>query len=776
MKFSNAGYVENVVWFMKLADLPRGANRAKIDRLANGLPPFGERDRETREGRTNVNFLEFPELCADARRSYYNAFLKPGQFFNVSLDSGPVHKRDEWAKIITLELKRPMKRSKSYFELLRSQYAQTVLHGIGPAFWPDGNRWCPSAIGIEDILIPSETLLSMENLEYFALFRQWTPMELYKMTHGPNVDPGWNMPLVKSALDWADSQLQKQLPYNDWLNPEKIEMRWKEDLGFYGTDAVPTVDAWEFYYWSDQGDKSGWRRKIILDTPSTFEVGDRASTKRRMSESMPKENKIGKEHGQWLYDPGEERVYAEKLDQIIHFQFGDASSVAPFRYHAVRSLGWLLYAVCHLQNRLRCKVNDAVFESLLQYFRVSNPDDKERITKIDLHDLGVVPEGVSFVTQAERWQLNQAVIELVLTQNMDRMQKAATQYREGREMDTDKKEKTATEIMAKVNSANALVGALLIQAYQYAGFQYNEVARRFCIHNSRDADVRDFRARCLKKGIPEDMLDSDRWNIEPERVLGSGNKTLEIAMADKLMAIRPQLDPESQRLVDHIYCMANTDNPDMANRLVPMEGRTLSSSAHEADVALGTLLAGLPVRPKHGENNVEFIESWLSGLAKAIQIIQTSGQPPTPEKILGLQNLAMHIGIRIQLLGQDKNEKAQAKEFMQGLTQLMKQVQQLSQMPAQAPGGNGGLDPKDAAKIAATQATAQSKIQIGQQAADQKRRQRGEAFAMQQAQDKERHAMEMRKQAQKTVQDSAAKDIVTASEIRRGRLKALREE
>jgi len=39
----------------------------------------------------------------------------------------------------------------------------------------------------------------------------------------------------------------------------------------------------------------------------------------------------------------------------VAFQFADLSAVAPFRYHSVRSLGWLLYAVINLQNRLRCK-------------------------------------------------------------------------------------------------------------------------------------------------------------------------------------------------------------------------------------------------------------------------------------------------------------------------------------------------------------------------------------------------------------------------------------
>ena len=76
--------------------------------------------------------------------------------------------------------------------------ALKVLHGNGPVFWVDRDHWCPSAVAIQDVLIPSRTLRSMENLDHFAVFRQWTYEQLYKMTHGPKVDEGWQM----DAVEW----------------------------------------------------------------------------------------------------------------------------------------------------------------------------------------------------------------------------------------------------------------------------------------------------------------------------------------------------------------------------------------------------------------------------------------------------------------------------------------------------------------------------------------------------------------------------------------------
>lgn len=760
MLWNDAGLVESWVWSARMADLPRGTNRALVDRLFNGLPPYLENDDRARAAKTNVNWLEGARLAADARRSYYNAFLKPGNFFNLSLDIKPVHKRKAWEITVAHEWNKSMKGSRKYFEFLRSQFALTVLHGIGPGNWVDRELWVPRCLGVEDVLMPSNTLLTMENLNYFALFRQYTARELYEMTHGPHVDPGWVMPVVEGALKWADQQWQAEIGYNELYAPQKIEERWKQDLGFYGTDAVPTIDTWDFYFASDEDGQAGWRRRMILDTPTIAEVSGR---------KLPPKNLIGQDHGQWLYNPGDKRVYAEKIDQILHFQFGDATATAPFRYHSVRSLGWLLYAVCHLQNRLRCAVNDALFESLLQYFRASNPDDKERIEKIDLQDLGIIPEGLAFVTQAERWKVDQNLVSMGLEQNQLMMQESAAAYRQGRGETPGGKEKTATEIMAEVNSQNALVGAMLMQAYCYHKYQGMEIARRFCIKNSKDPDVRAFRNNVLKAGVPEEALDVSRWEVEPERVLGNGNKTLEIAMADKLMAARPLHDPESQREILYLYDMANSDNPDLAERLVPLDKQRVSDSVHDAQLALGSLMLGVKVPPVKGENPIEMIETLLSGLGTIMAPFTQGQAQPTPKELAGMANVILTIGEWVNILSEDRNEKERVKKYHDALAQAdtsLKKMQQAA-MKAQSQGGNGA-DPKDATKAQAMVIQAQTKAALQAKAHQQRTAERDVAFRMKQQQSAEQHAQDMQQKATDMMVDAHA-------EMTKNRLRSIKE-
>lgn len=745
MNFSDPKVVEEVVWSMRQADMPRSTNRALIDSLFNGYPPYTDDEAEENNINTNVNFLDGTKIAADARRQFSNAFLKTGNFFTVSVDTGPSHLRRQWSHIITTEMNRRMKRRLRYTESVRSTFASVVLHGIGPETWPDRDMWCPLALGVADVLLPSNTLLTFDNLQYFALFQQYTPAQLWRMTHGPRVDPGWNIKLVEQACKWANDEYGKQSGYTESWSPEKVLERFKQDLGLYGSDKVPSIDCYEFYFWDDSGRQAGWRKRIILDSPAAYDV--KAST-------TSAKTKIGTDGGDYLYDSGK-RCYGNSVGEIVHFQFGDTSAVAPFRYHSVRSLGFLLYAVCHLQNRLRCRFNDATFEHMLQYFRVSNPEDAERMTKIDLHHLGVIPEGVEFVKAADRWQVNEGLVAAAMGLNRTSMQESSAAYTQTPEMMEEKSGETATGVMARVNAANSLVGAMLTMAYAYEKFKYIEIARRFCRPNSKDPDVRKFRVRCLKAGIPEEALDVDCFDIEPERVLGNGNKMMEIAIAEKLMAIRPMLDPDAQREVDRIYVGAHSDDPATVDLLVPVKKETVSNTVHDAQVSTASLMLGLPISLNRGLNNIEYVETMLANLAILIKQVEDAGGVPSVEKLIGFQNISKHISDRIALIAEDKNEQNSVRMYgndLGVLNNLIKAFEQRLAEQQQEQKAGGGIDPETQAKVEAQKITAAEKAESARDSHAQRTAQREVQFRMEERRKDEQNQAEIqRKQMQAAV-------------------------
>jgi len=767
MKFKDAASVESLVWQMKLADYTRSLNRARINSLYNGAPPYDGTEERENNVAVNVNYLEPTKLAHEARSQYSNAFLKPGQFFTCRTDMGPVHKRQKYGTIVSREVNRIMKRSPIYFEGMRAKFAQLVLHGIGPSAWETREKWCPDSVGIEDVMVPSNTMITMKNLPFFAIFRSYTAEELYRLTHGPKVDKAWQMDNVNAVLKWANQETAR-LSGTTWpqvWSPEKWEENIKENSGLFASDAVPTIDTWDFYFWSDVKKVAGWNRRIVLDSFGQPGIGG----------VVPDKNIIGG-RSQFLYDPGD-RNYGSKISEIIAFQFSDLSAVAPFRYHSVRSLGFLLYAVGHLQNRLRCKFSEAVFENLLMYMRVKSMDDAERALKINLISRGIIDETVQFLPAADRWQVNAQLAELGLNENQKIINQNSSSYVQSQGKTNPDVEKTAFQVRAELNATTALISSALLQAYQYQTFEYQEIFRRFCIKNSRDVDVRTFRLNCLKAGVPEKLLVPEAWELEPERVMGSGNKTMEMAIAQQLMEWRPLYDPQSQREILRISTLSATDDPGLTKSLVPEEPDKLTDSKQKAMVAMGSLMLGLPVKFGVTDNRVEVTEVLLAEMAIIVGRINKRGGVAKPEELVGLQTVGQTISEQLQIISQDKGNQERVRKYSDALGQIMNLVKAFAQrlqqqmQAAAAQNGNGAPDAADMAKVKAIEMQAAVKANNSSESHAQRTSQRQVQWEMEEKRKQEQHQLEMANEAQLTQAEIAAQDVKTAAEIRRERAK-----
>lgn len=774
MTFEDAAEVQQACWTMKQADYPRGTNRARINELFNGHPPYTDEEATENNLAVNVNFLESTRLAHDARSQFYNAFMKPGNYFTARTDMGPRHKRSKFGAIVTKEINRRMKRSIPYYECFRSKLALDVLHGIGPGTWPDRDMWCPDPSGIEDILVPGNTLITMKNLSFFAIYRSFSAPELMKLTRGPNPDPGWNKDLVKKCLEWIDKEAVRLMGSN-WPEiwaPEKMAERIKSNGGFYVADQIPTIECFDFYFYDGEDEDAGWRRRIILDSWAVSE----AATKTGMVSASRKAGDIYRNDSEFLYN-GQNRKVADSWKELVSFQFADLSAVAPFRYHSIRSLGFLLYAVCHLQNRLRCRFNEAVFESLMMYFRVKSMDDAQRALKLELINRGFIEEGINPLTAAERYQVNTPLVQLGMLQNNQTIIENSSSYVQQPNYSQGGVEKTKFQVMAETNAMTSLVSASLNQAYTYQLSEYQEIFRRFCRPLSKDVEVRQFRAACIRQGVPENLLQPDNWDLEPERVMGAGNKTLEMTIAQQLMEWRDKFDPEPQREILRDSVLAITDDPARAESLVPEQPVKITDSVHDAQLVAGVLMQGLPVAVKTGMNHVEYVETLLITLAMEIQKAQQMGNVADMKTIIGMKGMAKHISEHIAIIAQDQTERQRVAAYQKSLTKLMNDVKGfeqrlMQQMQQQAQQGQAQLDPKDAAKIQATALTAEQKVQQMRESHANRTAERQVQFEMEEKRRQEEHAFEMERQKAELAADLMVTKAKTAAEIQAARAKA----
>jgi hypothetical protein len=754
MKFEDAAAVDQICYEMRLADYPRSKDRALVNSLLNGSPPYTEEEVEKNGIAFNVNFLEPTRLAHDARMQFYGGFLKPSVYFNCRTDMGPPHKRTERSGYVTQKLAKIMKRSLTYYETFRSKFALDVLHGIGPSVWDTSDFWCPDAIGVEDVLVPANTLLTMKNLPFLALYHSYTAPELIRLTRDRQraKEAGWNLDLVDRCLQWLDQETMA-LSHNNWpevWSPEKMGERVKGDGGFYASDSVPTVDCFDFYFWNDEDKEEGWCRRIILDSWSTPQDSG------GIYKMQPNSNKEWGRN-QFLFSSKNRKV-AQSWHNIAAFQFADLSAVAPFHYHTVRGLGYLLYAVGHLQNRLRCRFNEAVWESTLMYLRVRSLDDAERALKVLMSNRGFIDETVQFVPAQERFQLNAPLVQLGLSENEKIILQNASSWRQRTEHTGDRTEKTKFQVMAELQAMTSLISSGLQQAYRYQVSEYREIFRRFCQPDSRDPDVKEFRAACLACKIPEKMLVPEAWDIEPERVLGGGNKTLEMAIAEQLMAFRHLYDPDPQRQILRDFTQAITEDPGRATSMVPDSPAQVTDSIHDAQLASAALMMGLPVTLKTGMNHIEYVDTLMRNLALTIQKIEQTGSMATMDQIVGMGNIAQSISEHIQIVAQDPNEKARVTAWNGAMTKMMNMIKAYAQrLDEQQKQQGPQMDAEAQAKIQAMMMQAEAKAQNTRESHAQRTAQRQIQFEMEQRREEQAAQAELMRE-QGSAQDDVAKE------------------
>lgn len=718
MNFSSADRVESVINNMQSAETFRAPQRALLNDFFNGARPWTDDEAKRNKILINFNDKSGVVVLQQARGQFENAFLKSGVFFNVEIDCPP-DKQQEWSAIVTKEINRIMKKSRAFNFVMRSKFAGVVLHGVGAQVWWDDDKWAPASTAIQDLLIPTDTELTLDNLRYFSVRRKMRPGELFKLTYGKgdNRRPGWNMKLVTKILDQYKELNENPHTY-DWANnPEAMTELYKQNLTFYDSDSAPVIWVQDFFF-REEGDgdlKPGWYRRLMLDKDNTY-----------VSQMKDDEG-----HSQFIYAP--KRPYADSVDQIIHFQFGDGNNVPPFMYHSIRSLAYLLYELMWTMNRLNCQFTQHVFEQLMTWFRVQDPSDRSRLDNILISPpFAIIPEGLNVFRRDERYAVDANLITLLQQQYRQKIGESSASYTQ--KLDSgQQQERTAREVEALMSQINQLMSSMLTLAYGQEFFAYQEIARRFCIKNSHDFDVKKFRSACIRKGVDAAYLNIDKWTLKVEQVLGAGNKMMELAEARELRGMRPTLNPNAQMTVDRMYITALTSNPGLAESLVP-HAPTISDSIHDAELAFGTLMQGVEVQPKEGLNPTEQIQTVLRLMAQVVQRIAATDKVGTPQDVIGLNTCSIYVAKQIGMLAQNPDNKALVKEFGDALGKLRNEIKamQQRQMEARAAQGqNQTPDPKAAGeaaslrvKLAGKAASDQQKLIHKQQSfeADQKRK------------------------------------------------------
>lgn len=758
MNFDSPGSILGEVTQMLLAQQTTMRNRTLICRLFNGEAPSTDEERRAENLKTNVNWLEATRIASNATNQLNAAFFKGDRFFSVTLDKGEVRKRATYSASITKYINRELKRSSLYRASRESAHAQVVLHGPGPQVWR--NRRCPipDVAGLDDIIVPSGTLTSLENLDRFAIHREMTWHQLYDQTQGAYADPGWNTNYVTALLHkMFNTGVVPVYQGNRWMYPEKLAEDIKEGAAQAASSSLPKVMAYDFFYRNEDTDK--WNRRMILDYGSIApdDIGESDPLRTQQS---------------FIYEKDD---YADEVGELVHWYFGNCSNVAPYRYYSVRSIGYLLYGPCRMQNMIRNRVADHLMQSLLTLFRNVSDDNREKLQMIDLQNYGVMPDGVSMVPANERHTADWNLILMSLNQNRQLMAESAQGFLPDTIAGEDKV-MTAQEFIGRMNMSISLTSAVMSQLSNQSVGEYREICRRFCIKDNPDPMAKRFRENIKKDGVPMDMLDIDAWEVIPEHSSGGGNKAAELNITQATMQeIFPLADPDGQRLIARKRYLALTDNPDEAMLVFPDAPQPPSDDVQYAQVAYTVLMLGVPFAKKEGVNHVAYTGMLMQMMNVTLGQVQQAAEQPqglaiAADKIVGLFNVATHVQEEINIIGRVDSQVDKAKIMFKALTEMMTALQQVaSKLMASEQQQQGGVSPETQAKIQERMLLAENQAQLDAMKAQGKEERSDVKFH---SENMRRNAMVSADNERKmiaTAADVAAKDLITAAEISRPR-------
>lgn len=668
MNFSTASKVRSVIDATEQVEFNRSENRDKIAKGINGFPPLSIEKAKQMGLKINISWLEETVLAKQANLQYLNAFQSRPNYFTIDCPSMPPENRTDWCLKLTQFINRPMKKSREYSALMDNEFSSVVAHGISPKIWLFKDNWLADFVALNDFRVPTDTETSLKNLCWFGVRRRYTVGELVKAVFGKYADSGWDKPaIIKILVTYWDKNWET-VDYDWSTDPEKMTQLVKQNMGFYTSDAVPVITLWHFYHMDDENPLAAkWLMKVVPD--KVTQGVDLSETK-------------------FLFDSDE--PVADKLDELIHIQFGDLNGTPPYLYHSVRSLGFLLHETCFWMNLFRCRLFQHTWENFNLLWRSADGSPKARAQFLELFHKGFVPNEVTIIPKEQKNDINQELVEFVMSQAKQLMGEASASYTQDIDTGTQR-EQTLGEAQIKLQQSNAMMTGLLATAARNKVFEYREICRRFCKRKSLNPDARKFRERCVREGIPVKYLDPDLWDISCDMPLGSGNQTLEMAQATQLMSVRTAHSPEAQQIILHTFDAAITQNPQLAQKLVPLGVKTpVSTGSAWAASIFGSLMQGIPVPQQFDLSPVDQITVLIGMLAGVVQKVTQTDNIGTPDDLAGMTEVLRYLksgnpdqpGL-IDTLAEDRMQKGAVKGFEDQIGQLTNLIKGFSNRQAQ---------------------------------------------------------------------------------------------
>jgi len=670
------------------ADEKSAVNRARIDSMFDGAAPYSQTQlAASGQGlKTNLNFGEAQRLLDISLSAYVDLYSSLERLVEVKSTTGEKSEQGPKEDVVAEELTNLFRRWPEFHSSYLRLCTQFIKHGVGIAYFDSPDDWKFRVGGFADILIPRQSPASENGIDIAIGRRQYHLHELYHFIKNEKAakSVGWNVDEVKRVMldnvKTSGRSYQSGTTYSDY---EALQAEIKNNDLYTGIQN-PTVDV--LHYWVREMDGS---------------VSHYIS-----AETSPKD---------FLYKKVSR--YASPEQAYIFFSYGVGSNGT---YHSVRGLGQRIFAHVQTSNRLRCQQIDG---AMLGSAVMIQPENQRSLDELQFTFYGAYAVMSPNVRIVEKAIPNLGTAVQPALQDLSQQLALNTDTISTYGPNQGSPYKNQMQVVADMDVATRISGSTLNLFYASWTRLMREMVRRVVQAKRSDSAIKDFFARCEKRGVDADFIKKlDVEQTKAVRSIGNGSHANRLVALRELQGISGQFDDVGRRNLTRDIVSTRVGH-DLADRYVP----TQDSERPTVDTKIAylenqQLQQGQPVPVVSSELHGQHLQLHVPLLQQIIEAID-GGQADPQQVLPALQALYQHISETAQFAAGDpalQATVAQTKQVLQyaeeAINNTMKALEKIQR--EQAENMQEGAGQPQVSEIDMKLQKAQVDMQIAQQKAE----------------------------------------------------------
>lgn len=641
------------------ADEKSAVNRARIDAMFDGAAPYNQGSLATsgQPLKTNLNFGEAQRLLDISLSAYVDLYSSLERLVEVRGTMGEASEITPLEDIVADELTHMLRSWPEFHSAYLRLCTTFIKHGVSIAYFDTPDDWKFRVGGFTDILIPRQTPASESCIDVAIGRRQYLLHELNAFIKNPEAAAkiGWNVDEVKRVIQKnASTKGRGSGSMESDMEYEALQAEFKNNDIYTGIQN-PTVSVLHFWIKEMDGSVSHYI----------------------CCEEMPKE---------FMYKKVSRYETAEQA--YVMFTYGVGSNGT---YHSVRGLGQRIFAHIQTSNRLRCQQIDG---AMLSSAVMIQPENQRSLDELQFTYYGayaVMSPNVRIVEKAIP-NLGTAVQPALedLTNQLQLNTDTVSTYGPNQSSPY----RNQMQVSADMDVTTRLSGASLNLFYASWTRLLREVVRRVVTTKKRDKAVKDFFARCEKRGVPEQFIKTmDLDRTKAVRSIGNGSYANRMLALRELQGISGQFDDVGRRNLTRDIVSTRVGH-DLADRYVP--ANVEKRPTIDVKIALfenQQLQQGSQIPVIASELHGTHLEIHVPVLQQLIESID-AGQMDPMQALPMLQSFYQHISETAQFAAGDpalEGLVAQTKQVLQyaeeAINNTMKAAEKIQREQMQQGGG-----------------------------------------------------------------------------------------